>query len=339
MQDPAWPELFAAHRRYLWSVCYRMTGDVSDAEDLVQATFERALQRPPEDRDRPWRPWLTKVASNLAIDLLRRRSHAAYDGPWLPAPVEELLEVEGWTRASHGGEPCEVEVRYDQRESARFAFLVALEALDPRARAVLILRDVLGYAGPEVAEFLDITEGNVRVILHRARKLVDQAASRPRSELADRLHDERVRTAIERFMAAIASADGEALARVLAQDVRATTDAGGEFVAARKIVVSRKSVTSLLHGTARVEPTWIEMRQINGEPALVLEIPATPLRTARHIVLRVELDDDGCIQELQLVLASRKLRGVDFTPRHQRSEWLGGGASSPSQIRSTTSSS
>lgn len=315
MHDPAiaWPELFAAHRRYLWSVCYRMTGDVSDAEDLVQATFERALQRPPEDRDRPWRPWLTKVASNLAIDLLRRRSHQAYDGPWLPAPIEELLEVEGWTRDAHGGEASEIEVRYDQRQSARFAFLLALETLDPRARAVLILRDVLGYSGPEVGEFLELADGNVRVILHRARKLVDQAAARPRSELAQRLHDEQVRGAIDRFMAAIAAGDGEALAQVLAQDVRAQTDAGGEFLAARKVVVSRKSVTSLVRGIAKVTPTRVELRQVNGEPALLLELPATPLRTARRLVLRVEIDDAGCIRELQLVLATRKLAGVDFS--------------------------
>jgi RNA polymerase sigma-70 factor (ECF subfamily) len=315
MQDLAiaWPELFEAHRRYLWSVCYRMTGDVSDAEDLVQATFERALQRPPEDRDRPWRPWLTKVASNLAIDLLRRRSHQAYDGPWLPAPIEELLEVEGWTRAAHGGETSEFEIRYDQRESARFAFLVALEALDPRARAVLILRDVLGYAGPEVAEFLGITAANVRVILHRSRKLVDQAAARPRSELADRLHDEQVRAAIERFMSAIATGDAEALAGLLARDVRAVSDAGGEFLAARKVVVSRKSVTSLMRGIATVAPTWFGLRQLNGEPALLVELPATPLRTARRLVMRVELDDAGCIRELQLVVATRKLAGVDFS--------------------------
>ena len=142
----AWPELFAAHRRYLWSVCYRMTGDALDAEDLVQATFERALQRPPEVLGRPWRPWLTRVASNLAIDLLRRRSHAAYS----------------------------------QLESARFAFLLALETLDPRARAVLILRDVLGYSGPETAEFLELTPGNVRVILHRARKQLEDARVEPR---------------------------------------------------------------------------------------------------------------------------------------------------------------
>jgi RNA polymerase sigma-70 factor (ECF subfamily) len=309
----AWPELFAAHRRYLWSVCYRMTGDVTDAEDLVQATFERALQRPPEDRDRPWRPWLTKVASNLAIDLLRRRSHQAYDGPWLPAPIEELLEVEGWTRDAHGGVSSEIEVRYDQHQSARFAFLIALEALEPRARAVLILRDVLGYSGPEVAEFLELGEGNVRVILHRARKLVDRAAARPHGELADRLHDEQVRDAIERFMSAIATGDGEALARILAEDVRAQTDANREFLAARKVVVSRKSVTSLLLGLAKVTPTWLELRRINGEPALLMELPPTPLRTARWLLMRVELDEAGCICELQLVVSTRKLAAIDFS--------------------------
>lgn len=313
----SWTELFAAHRRYLWGVCYRLTGDVSDAEDLVQATFERALRRPPADLERPWRPWLTRVATNLAIDLLRHRAQQSYDGPWLPAPIEELLEVEGWTREHHGdGEGmADVEVRYDQQASARYAFLLALEALDARSRAVLILRDVLGYDGPEVAQMLELSPANVRVILHRARKMLDEARARPRERLEDALDDDRTRAAIERLMVAIGSRDGEALARVLAEDVRACTDAGGEFVAARKIVSGRASVASLLLGVAKFDPVWIEFRIVNGEPALVFEAPPTPIRTARHGVLRVELDDEGRIAELQVVLATRKLTGVRLQTR------------------------
>jgi RNA polymerase sigma-70 factor (ECF subfamily) len=303
-----WPELFAEHRRYLWSVCYRLTGDALDAEDLVQATFERAMERPPEDRERPWRPWLTRVATNLAIDLLRRRSHAAYDGPWLPAPVEDLLEVEGWTREHHDG--GELEIRYGQLESARFAFLLALETLDPRARAVLILRDVLGYSGPETAEFLELTPANVRVILHRARKQLEQTRGAVRSSSAI---DSRMELAIERFMSAIANRDAAALEQLLAEHVRATTDAGGEFLAARKTVAGRDHVAALFQGISRgAAPRWFEFRSINGEPGLVADLHDTGRRTATRAVLRVELDDEGRICEVQVIFATRKLAAVNF---------------------------
>jgi RNA polymerase sigma-70 factor (ECF subfamily) len=302
----------------LWSVCYRLTGDALDAEDLVQATFERAMERPPEDLQRPWRPWLTRVASNLAIDLLRRRSHAAYDGPWLPAPVEDLLEVEGFTREHHGhgqgegeGQP---EIRYGQLESARFAFLVALETLDPRARAVLILRDVLGYSGPETAEFLELTPANVRVILHRARKQLEQARGVARPMHGAIEIDPRIEAAIERFLTAITSRDAEALEQLLAADVRATSDAGGEFLAARKIVTGRDRVAALFLGLGRGGgvPRWIEFRSLNGEPALLIALEATGHRTASKLLVHVELDGDGRICDVQLVLASRKLAAVDF---------------------------
>jgi RNA polymerase sigma-70 factor, ECF subfamily len=310
-----WPELFAEHRRYLWGVCYRLTGDALDAEDLVQATFERAMERPPEDLDRPWRPWLTRVATNLAIDLLRRRSHAAYDGPWLPAPVEDLLEVEGWTRDQHGDRSeGSLEVRYGQLESARVAFLVALETLDPRARAVLILRDVLGYSGPETAEFLELTPVNVRVILHRARKQIEQARGVARPPGATLEVDPRIEAAIERFMTAITNRDSEALEQLLAADVRATTDAGGEFLAARKIVAGRSSVVALFLGIGRgAEAQWLDFRSINGEPGLLVALADSGRRTARRSVVRVELDDDGRIREVQLVFNSRKLAAVDFS--------------------------
>jgi hypothetical protein len=100
---------------------------------------------------------------------------------------------------------------------------------------------------------------------------------------------------------------------MLAEDVRAQTDAGGEFLAARKVVVSRKSVSSLVRGLAKFTPTWFALRQINGEPALLLELPATPLRTARRLLMRVELDEAGCICELQVMLSTRKLAAIDFS--------------------------
>ena len=114
-------------RRHLWGLCYRMTGDAAEAEDLVQETFSRALLHAPDTDDGHVKAWLTKVATNLAIDQLRRRRHQAYSGPWLPAPVynDALLGLE----CAPATGP-DLEERYGLLESASFAVLQALEHLE-----------------------------------------------------------------------------------------------------------------------------------------------------------------------------------------------------------------
>src|SRR5690606_20054775 len=116
-------EPLEAHRKAVFGLCYRMTGSAADAEDLVQETWCRALERPPADRDAPLRPWLFTVATNLCVDALRKRKRERYFGPWLPSPVESerLDDVEP-----------SPEARYTALESASAAFLLALEALDPK---------------------------------------------------------------------------------------------------------------------------------------------------------------------------------------------------------------
>src|SRR5215468_4589607 len=78
---------FADHRAFLWGLSYRITGSAADADDVVQETFVKALQRAPAQLDDP-RRWLMRVAVNAARDLLRRRKRRSYIGPWLPTPIE-----------------------------------------------------------------------------------------------------------------------------------------------------------------------------------------------------------------------------------------------------------
>ncbi len=307
------------HRSYLWAVCYRLTGDVSDAEDLVQNTFARALERPPADLERSLRPWLTKVASNLAIDLLRRRKLQSYDGPWLPAPIEALVEVDGFERSSEDAGPDDEdpEQRYAQLESASYAFLLALELLEPNARAVLVLRDVLGYSGPEVAQMLELSPGNVRVLLHRARKLLAEHDVTPGRRHRGAEHDARLHEVFGRFLAAIADGDAERLAALLREDVLVRNDAAGEYKAARKLIYGRESVVKLLLGITQGRPLadWAELREVNGEPALVAVFPLRDPKFATRSLTRLELDEQGAIREVQLIVASRKLQGITFQPR------------------------
>src|SRR5690242_19315982 len=165
-------QLFVEHRRFLWGVSYRMTGSAADADDIVQDTLVRAIERPPQRTDEPVRPWLVKVALNLSRDVLRRRKRREYVGPWLPSPIDTSDES-----APPSHEPSvdgreTLEARYDLLESVSIAFLVALEQLTPRQRAVLLLRDVFDYSVKETADALDLSEANVKTTHHRARNVM-----------------------------------------------------------------------------------------------------------------------------------------------------------------------
>ena len=163
-------QTFDKHKRVLWGMCYRMTGSASDADDIVQDTFVKALERPPTDMDAPLRPWLVKVAINLSRDRLRRRRRREYCGPWLPSPV--LTDGEDQSQLDHlTSTEDSAGVRYERMESVTLAFLLALEALTPAQRAVLLLRDVFDYSTTETAEALDMSEANIKVTLHRARRI------------------------------------------------------------------------------------------------------------------------------------------------------------------------
>jgi RNA polymerase sigma factor (sigma-70 family) len=300
--------LWAEHHAALWGLCYRLTGSAADADDLVQETFRKVIESPPPDLSRPWRPWLTRVAVNLAMDLLRQRRSRRYVGPWLPSPIETPGDDARLVRTS----AVDAEARYGAMESVAFAFLLALERLDPRQRAVLVLRDVLGFSGPEVAECLDLTAGNVRVILHRARELMagyDAQRRVPTPEL-----QERTRQALRAFMQTLATGDLAAVSAMLAAEVRTLQDGGGELKAALRPVLGRDHVARLLLGLRRLTPAPIFMaeREVNGAPAMVVVLGERPAGYARKSVLRVDVTEEGAILEIHSVLAPRKLTHVRF---------------------------
>jgi RNA polymerase sigma-70 factor (ECF subfamily) len=305
-------DAFAADRRFLWGLCYRMTGSAADADDLVQETFTRALERPPVRADMPWRPWLVRVAMNLGRDLLRRRRRRRYVGPWLPSPIEtgEEESPPAHEPALPGGDTTAG--RYDLLESVSFAFLLALEALTPRQRAVLLLRDVFDYSVRQAAEALDLSEENVKTTHHRARRAMqsyDGARTVPTRGL-----QERTRHALERFMAGLASGDQHAVEALLAEDVRAVSDGAGEVHAARVPVVGRRRVAHFYAkiSSRRAPESRFEMRMLNGLPAVVAELgaPGTLPGEARRMVLRVDVDGEGRITAIHTVLARAKLVAI-----------------------------
>jgi RNA polymerase sigma-70 factor (ECF subfamily) len=270
----------------------------------VQETLLRAVERPPADTSRPWRPWLVRVATNLARDQLRRRRRRGYDGPWLPEPVETAALVDP------SYEPPSTEGRYELLESISYAFLVALEALTPSQRAILVLCDVLDYDAAEAAQALDMKPGAVRTALHRARRRM-AAYDAKRVPLTRSLARE-TRELLQRFVLGIASGDVAGMEALLTEDVVALNDAGGAFSAARVPVLGPAKVARFHRRIAGRPPTAAEIREMNGLPALWVEVTPDPERPhlASRFVMLVVPDGAGRLRGVHMVLAPAKLARI-----------------------------
>jgi RNA polymerase sigma-70 factor, ECF subfamily len=303
-------EVYHSNQKFLWGLCYRMTGNAADADEIVQETFVKALENPPPRMDEPLRPWLVRVALNLSRDLLRMRKRRGYAGEWLPAPVP----TENFEDPPSYDPPASAEdspsARYEMLESISFAFLLALEALTPTARAVLLLRDVFDYSTNETAEALGITQASTKVILHRARKAMseyEQKRARKMTNLPEMTKD-----ALERFLFCLGNRDIEGLEQLLTEDVISVSDGGGEVYAALKPIYGRRKVLRLIFGLAKklAATQRSAFTTLNGLPAVIVENLHNLDGIAKRFTIHCQVDEAGRIQELDIVLAPRKLTAV-----------------------------
>lgn len=303
-------EALEIDRKLLWGLCYRMTGNAADAEDIVQETFVRAIENPPRHLDQPLRPWLVRVAMNLSRDYLRRRRRRDYVGPWLPSPIptdEADSPASYEPPAPTEDEPA---ARYEMLESISFAFLLALEALTPTARAVLLLRDVFDYSTAETAEALDITEASVKVTLHRARARMREYDNN-RHQSPSR-QTEETRRALEQFLLYMSTRDTEGMERLLTEDVVDLSDGGGQVAAAMQPIRGRDKVLRLIFGLAAKFKTLprFTFRLLNGKPAFLIEGDYNYPGIASRFTLHIEVDSAGRIRQLNFVLAPDKLSAL-----------------------------
>jgi RNA polymerase sigma-70 factor (ECF subfamily) len=292
--------VFRAQQRRLWGLAYRLTGDAEDADDIVQEAFARLSALRPVLDEQHVGPWLVRVATNLGIDALRRRRRRAYVGPWLPSPC-----VDAGDALPSLEDP---ETRYGLAESATFAFLLALEALSPRQRAVLVLRDVLGFSARETAAIVRASEGNVRVLHTRARGALaayDAARCMPSPELC-----ERHRAVLQKFVTCLLAQDAAALEALLTEDVSTVTDSAGEYTALAKQLGGRARVARFYLTAARNRVAGgpsVALVDVNGLPAVVITLAHPQRRQAPRTLMRCELAADGRIALVHTVLAPRKL--------------------------------
>ena len=291
MEERRAPEAeFEEQRRLTFAIAYRMTGSVSDAEDIGQEAFLR-LERARHDGEAVESPraWLSTVTTRLAIDHMRsaRVRRESYVGPWLPEPL--------LTEGSPG--PAE---HAEVADTVSQAFLVLLETLSPVERAVFLLRDVFGYDYPQIAEAVGKGEQNCRQIVRRARKHVE--AREARFE-ADRSHGDEL---LDRFLEASESGDVEALKETLAADAVVYSDGGGKVTAARRPFsgVDRIARFMVKITGRRRRRDGFRRRRItaNGQPAQMLIGPDGDVID----VLTVEVAD-GLIRTIRIVRNPDKL--------------------------------
>ncbi|MGH3482077.1 MAG: sigma-70 family RNA polymerase sigma factor [Nocardioidaceae bacterium] len=224
----AFGRLVEPHRAELQAHCYRMLGSFHDAEDALQETLLRAWRALPRfGRQRQFRAWLYKIATNACLDTLKRRSRRLLPvdhGPALAPdgdpgePVGNPIWVEPYPDRESGG-PSDPEAAYVQRESVELAFITALQHLPPSQRAALMLRDVLGFSARETAATLETTEAAVNSALQRARRSAqERLPGRSQQATLRALGDDRVRDIVQRYMNAWEQGDVAAIASMLAAD-------------------------------------------------------------------------------------------------------------------------
>jgi RNA polymerase sigma-70 factor (TIGR02960 family) len=273
--EQAFRELTDQHRRELQLHCYRILGSVQDAEDMVQETLLAAWRGLARFEERASvRSWLYRIATNRCLNALRDsrrrpREQRPPEPPFAPSeptrraeplwlePYPDVL-LDGIPEAAPG--PA---ARYEAKESISLAFVAAVQHLPPRQRAVLLLRDALGFRAAEVAAMLDSTQTSVNSALQRARGTLDARLPAPR-ERPPLPRSPRERQLAERFAEAYQGGDLDGLLRLL------TDDAWLTMPPATLEYQGHAAIAAFLTGGAR----WRDGRALklvptsaNGQPA------------------------------------------------------------------------
>ena len=297
---------YAQYRPLMFSIAYRMTGSVGDAEDIVQEAFLRAGQDGSgggDARVESPKAYLATITTRLAIDHLRsaRVRRESYVGTWLPEPLIADTEPD----------PAELAVTSD---SLSMAFLVLLESLAPAERAVFLLREVFGYDYSEIASITGKTEAACRQTFARSRRRIDEG--RPRFETSRAEGDEL--TAL--FLAAADGGDMTSLLERLAPDVLFYGDSGGKGEATfitplygREHVARliRMQVRRTLQLGASLSAAWV-----NGQPGVLAH------DTDGGLIAVIAFDVlDGQIQAIRVVANPEKLGHIGPISRSWHLRW------------------
>jgi RNA polymerase sigma-70 factor (ECF subfamily) len=282
------------YKPLLFSLAYRMLGRVMDAEDMVQDVF-LSIEKLDLGKITNVKAFLCKMVTNRCIDYLRsaRKQREIYVGPWLPEPLLVYAE---------GDDP---EAEAIEHENLSIAYLAMMEKLSATERAVLVLREALGFEYREIAEMIGKTEANCRKILSRVRqKLGDEIVETP-------VHYEQNKQVLIDFMQAVHHGDTEKMLSLLAEDVVLYSDGGGKVLAALHPIVSRDRVAAFLLGVVKKLPAEIQtfLTTVNGLPGFV-----SVLNGKIHSVTSYKMKGDR-LEAIYIIMNPDKLRHIHLPPQ------------------------
>jgi RNA polymerase sigma-70 factor, ECF subfamily len=296
----AFARLVAPYRGGLYAHCYRMLGSSHDAEDALQEALLRAWRGLPRyERRSSLRTWLYTIATNVSLKALERRrrrvlplDHGPPSDPHRrpDAAVAEPLWLEPFPDDVVADGRASPEARYEQRESVELAFVAALHHLPPRQRAVLLLRDVLGFAPAEIAEALDATPAAVYSTLQRAHAAVDdRLPERSQQATLRSLGDRRLRSVVERYVQAWEDGDVAAITAML------TADATFAMPPRPSWYRGREAIGTFLAAYPLSRPRWrLVPARASGQLAFGTYLTRDGRQEAHSLEL-ITLDGDGQI--------------------------------------------
>jgi RNA polymerase sigma-70 factor, ECF subfamily len=270
-------QLADPYRRELHAHCYRMLGSLHDADDALQETLLRAWRGLARFEGRSsLRSWLYTIATNTCLSAISRRPKRMLPLDYAPAadphtppgePVVESVWIEPYPDETLGLEEglAAPEASYEQREAVELAFVAALQHLGPNQRAVLILREVLGFSAKEVAQMLATSVASVDSALQRARSAVEERVpERSQQETLRALGDEGLRELVGRYVDAWEKDDVGAFAEMLTSDATFAMPPLATWYSTREGIATW-AAQSPLSGAWRWDTV---LTRANGQPAL-----------------------------------------------------------------------
>ena len=289
--EDAFRELTDPYRRELQLHAYRIVGSAQDAEDLLQETLLAAWRGLEHYEGRASvRAWLYRIATNRSLDALRasrRRPEDRQRMTEMPEPTShgEPIWLQPYPDVLLDGIPDDApgpQARYETREAIALAFVVGLQHLAPAQRAVLVLRDVLGFRAAEVAEMLGSTEASVNSLLRRARTAFDARLPASGRERAPLPSSRRERDIVGRFADAIETGDVDAVVALLTGDAWLTMPPEPYEYQGQGAIGMFLRDRALRRGAPLLVPT-----RANGQPAFGVYFPAPGTEIARPYAMLV----------------------------------------------------
>ena len=283
------------HRRELQVHCYRMVGSLHDAEDMVQETFLRAwTSRSSYEGRSSFRAWLYRIATNSCLDLIRKRRRVVPFDPqsgeraevsWLEPFPDSMLPAHD--------DPAAATVA---KETIELAYIVSIQHLPPRQRAVLLLRDAIGWSAKETADLLETSVAAVNSALQRARETLGKDVEDREERTTSWQPTAEERRLLDSFMKATEQADMSAMAEVLKEDAVFWMPPEPEVFVGRDLIV--ESWTPFLTGPARIGDFKMVPTRCNNQLAAANYVRAPGEETYERLALDVLRIENGQIAEI-----------------------------------------